>query len=112
VRRLRVWPERRYAHGVLAGGTWFVNVHAHNHPASRAWADDIAALAAARGWARGAPLIFGGVLNLKHPAFTGLRHVAGNHVDHVFTDGRGAAGAEVLDRGRLSDHPPVAVTLA
>jgi endonuclease/exonuclease/phosphatase family metal-dependent hydrolase len=42
-----------------------------------------------------------------------MRHVAGNHVDHLFTDGRPSAGrGEVLDRGRLSDHPPVAVTLA
>jgi endonuclease/exonuclease/phosphatase family metal-dependent hydrolase len=42
-----------------------------------------------------------------------LVHVAGNHVDHVFTDGRAAAGeAQVIDRGVLSDHPPVAVTLA
>jgi endonuclease/exonuclease/phosphatase family metal-dependent hydrolase len=111
-RRLRAWPERRYAHGVQVEGTWFVNVHAHNHPESRAWADDIAALAAAREWAGRAPLVFGGDLNLEHPAFNGLRHVAGNHVDHVFTDGRGGKQADVLDRGRLSDHPPVAVTLA
>jgi endonuclease/exonuclease/phosphatase family metal-dependent hydrolase len=112
-RRLRVWPERRYGHGVRIGGEWAVNVHAHNHPEARAWADDIAALAAARAWAGDAPLVFGGDLNLRHPAFTGLHHVAGNHVDHVFTNGREAAGrAQVLDRGQLSDHPPVAVTLA
>jgi endonuclease/exonuclease/phosphatase family metal-dependent hydrolase len=114
VRRLRLWPERRYAHGVRLVDGWVVNVHAHNHPESLAWSDDIEALAAARAWAAaGAPLIFGGDLNLKHPAFTGLRHVAGNHVDHIFTDGRPAAGrAQVIDRGRLSDHPPVSVTLA
>ena len=113
VRRLRAWPERRCAHGVRLDDGWVVNVHAHHRPASRAWADDVAALAAARAWAAGAPLIFGGDLNLAHPAFTGLRHVAGNHVDHIFTDGRDATGpAQVIDRGRLSDHPPVAVTLA
>jgi endonuclease/exonuclease/phosphatase family metal-dependent hydrolase len=40
-------------------------------------------------------------------------HLGGNHVDHLFSGGRPAAGKrEVLDRGHLSDHPPVAVTLA
>ena len=58
--------------------------------------------------------MFGGDINLKHPpAVPGLVHVAGNHVDHLFTDGRPAAGRpQVLNRGVLSDHPPVAVTLA
>jgi endonuclease/exonuclease/phosphatase family metal-dependent hydrolase len=43
----------------------------------------------------------------------GLVHLGGNHVDHLFSSGRPAAGKrEVLDRGHLSDHPPVAVTLA
>jgi endonuclease/exonuclease/phosphatase family metal-dependent hydrolase len=112
VRRLRVWPERRYVHGVRADDTWFVNVHAHNRPEARAWTDDIVALATARAWAGRAPLVFGGDLNVKEPVFTGMRHVAGNHVDHLFTDGRGPSHAEVVDRGALSDHPPVAVTLA
>jgi endonuclease/exonuclease/phosphatase family metal-dependent hydrolase len=112
-RRLTWWPERRWAHGVRTPGGWFVNVHATNRPPSRAWADDVRALEAARAWAGAQPLVFGGDLNLRHPAFHGLLHVAGNHVDHLFTDGRPAAGrATVLDRGRLSDHPPVAVTLA
>jgi endonuclease/exonuclease/phosphatase family metal-dependent hydrolase len=112
-RRLTWWPERRFAHGVRLADGWVVNVHATNMPPARALADDLRALAAARTWAAGAPLVFGGDLNLRQPAFDGLVHVAGNHVDHVFTDGRRAAGrAQVLDRGRLSDHPPVAVTLA
>jgi endonuclease/exonuclease/phosphatase family metal-dependent hydrolase len=115
--RLRRWPERRMAHGVRLTGGWVVNVHSHNHPPALAWADNVQALAAAREWmdaAGGAGgIVFGGDLNLRHPAFAGLRHVAGNHVDHIFTDGRPAAGrAQVLDRGTLSDHPPVAVTLA
>jgi endonuclease/exonuclease/phosphatase family metal-dependent hydrolase len=41
-----------------------------------------------------------------------MRHVAGNHVDHLFTARLAAPGrAEVLDHGTLSDHPPVAVSL-
>jgi endonuclease/exonuclease/phosphatase family metal-dependent hydrolase len=112
--RLRCWPERRYSHGVrLPGGTWVVNVHAHNRPEERARADCLRALAAARAWAAGAPLVFGGDLNLHRPELPGLVHVGGNHVDHVLVEGLRAAGRrEVLDRGSLSDHPPVAVTLA
>ena len=55
-----------------------------------------------------------GDVNLKRPpGLPGLVHLGGNHVDHLFSDGRPAAGRrEVLDRGPLSDHPPVAVTLA
>jgi endonuclease/exonuclease/phosphatase family metal-dependent hydrolase len=113
--QLRRFPEGRSAHGVrLADGAWAVNVHSHNHPEPLALADTRKAIDAARQWADGAPLIFGGDVNLKRPpAFPGLVHLGGNHVDHLFTDGRPAAGRrEVLERGPLSDHPPVAVTLA
>jgi endonuclease/exonuclease/phosphatase family metal-dependent hydrolase len=111
--RLRRLPEGRFCHGVRLDTGWVVNVHAHNRPPARAWEDDMHALETAREWAGQAPLVLGGDLNLRHPQLPGLLHVAGNHVDHVFTDGRPAAGkAQVLDRGNLSDHPPVAVTLA
>jgi endonuclease/exonuclease/phosphatase family metal-dependent hydrolase len=113
--RLRRVPEGRWVHGVrLADGSWAVNVHSQNHPQALALTDTQKAIDAARGWAAGAPLVFGGDINLKRPpAFAGLVHLGGNHVDHLFTDGRPAAGRrEVLDRGTLSDHPPVAVTLA
>jgi endonuclease/exonuclease/phosphatase family metal-dependent hydrolase len=113
--RLRRLPERRWAHGVrLMDGDWAVNVHSQNGPQALALADTRRALDAARALAGGAPLIFGGDVNLKRPPpLPGLIHVAGNDVDHVFTDGRPAAGrGQVLDRGRLSDHAPVAVTLA
>jgi endonuclease/exonuclease/phosphatase family metal-dependent hydrolase len=110
--RLRRTPEARWVHGVRLADGWVVNVHSHNHPEELALADTQAAIAAARSW--GSPLIFGGDINLKRPpAFAGLVHLGGNHVDHLFSDARTAASRrEVLDRGRLSDHPPVAVTLA
>jgi len=65
-------------------------------------------------WAGGAPLVLGGDLNLPDPGEqTGLRHVAGHWVDHVYVSGLEPSGrAEVLDRGALSDHAPVAVELA
>ena len=112
--RLRRRPEARWVHGVRLAGGWVVNVHSHNHPEAAALADTQAAIAAAREWAAGMPLVFGGDINLKRPPeFPGLVRVAGNHVDHLFTDGRPAAGPrEVIDRGALSDHPPVAITLA
>jgi endonuclease/exonuclease/phosphatase family metal-dependent hydrolase len=112
VQRLRRLPEGRFCHGVRLDAAWVVNVHAHNRPPARAWEDDMHALATAREWAMREPLVFGGDLNLRHPKLPGMLHVAGHAVDHVFTDGRPAAGeAEVLDRGTLSDHAPVAVTL-
>jgi endonuclease/exonuclease/phosphatase family metal-dependent hydrolase len=119
-RELTRLPERRMAHGVrLYDGMWVVNLHATTEPKStekpRTWADCRRAAGAASEWAAGAPLVFGGDLNLHgRPELAGLRHVAGNHVDHVLlgaglkADGRGA----VLDRGRLSDHPPVAVSIS
>ena len=112
--RLRRAPEARWVHGVRLADGWVANVHSQNYPGAAARADTEKAIAAARGWADGAPLVFGGDVNLKRPPdFPGLVHVAGNHVDHLFTDGRTAAGeVEVIDRGVLSDHPPVAVTLA
>jgi endonuclease/exonuclease/phosphatase family metal-dependent hydrolase len=113
--RLRKAPEARWVHGVrLDDGSWVVNVHSHNHPEEKALADTRMAIAAAFEWADGAPLVFGGDVNLrKPPPFEGLLHVGGNHVDHLFTSGRPAAGKRaVLDRDTLSDHPPVAVTLA
>jgi endonuclease/exonuclease/phosphatase family metal-dependent hydrolase len=112
--RLRRLPEGRWAHGVrLRDAGWVVNVHSQDRPELAARTDTERAATAAREWAGGAPLVFGGDVNLRRPALDGLLHVAGNHVDHIFTDGRPAAGRRgVLDRGTLSDHAPVAVTLA
>ncbi|MDP9293180.1 MAG: endonuclease/exonuclease/phosphatase family protein [Actinomycetota bacterium] len=111
--RLTWLPERRVAHGVaLADGTWVANLHASTHPHDRTVADCRLAIERARTWAAGAPLVFGGDLNLTRPAFLGLLHVAEHWVDHVFTQGPQAAGrGEVLDAGRLSDHRPLVVRL-
>jgi endonuclease/exonuclease/phosphatase family metal-dependent hydrolase len=100
-------PERRSAHGVRLAEGWVVNVHASTPDGLD---DSLRALAAARAWADGAPLLFGGDLNVRRPALPGMVRIAGNHVDHLFTDGRRGRDAAVLERGRLSDHPPVAVT--
>jgi endonuclease/exonuclease/phosphatase family metal-dependent hydrolase len=103
--RLTWWPERRWAHAVRLDEGWVVNLHASTHREPWALRDTLRAHA----WAPRPLLVFGGDLNLKAVSLPGLRHVGGNHVDHLFSPRPGVA--EVLDRGRLSDHPPVRVTL-
>jgi endonuclease/exonuclease/phosphatase family metal-dependent hydrolase len=104
--RLTWWPERRLAHAVRLAGGWAVNVHASTHRESWALRDTRRALT----WAPRPLLVFGGDLNLRSVALPGLRHVAGQGVDHLFSDGRTGV-ADVLERGTLSDHAPVRVSL-
>jgi endonuclease/exonuclease/phosphatase family metal-dependent hydrolase len=113
--RLTWLPEARWAHGVrLPGGTWVVNLHATTNAPVRAMKECRHAATVAHDWAGRASLVLGGDLNLKgRPELPGLEHVAGNHVDHILVAGLRPAGrAQVLDRGTLSDHPPVVIDLA
>jgi endonuclease/exonuclease/phosphatase family metal-dependent hydrolase len=111
--RLCFRRERRYAHGVqLADGSWVVNVHTSTHHEEWARADAERAVAAALRWADGAPLLFGGDVNIRgKPELPGLTRLGGNHVDHLYSSGPPALRVEVLERGRLSDHAPVRVSL-
>jgi endonuclease/exonuclease/phosphatase family metal-dependent hydrolase len=111
-RRLCAWPERRVVHAVRVGdGRWFANVHASSNP-PRARRDDAEAWAAVRRWAGDAPLVFGGDFNVVRLALPGLVQLGSSHVDHVFARGFGeAASVERLERGGLSDHAPLRVTL-
>jgi endonuclease/exonuclease/phosphatase family metal-dependent hydrolase len=108
-------PERRVAHGVSLGcGVWVVNLHATAHDDAAAERDGATAAESALRWARGEPLVFGGDFNLRAPQWPGFAAAGGHDVDHVFTAGAVTARrtAEVLDRGALSDHAPVAVDLS
>ncbi len=107
--RLTSRPERRWVHGVrLASGVWVANLHATAHDTAAAWRDGRAAAAAALQWSAGAPLVFGGDFNLREPGFDGLTRIAGRDVDHLFVAGLQPVGEpEVLERGALSDHPPL-----
>jgi endonuclease/exonuclease/phosphatase family metal-dependent hydrolase len=112
-RRTRWWPERRMVHAVrLDSGLWAANMHLTVDHRDRGQADLRRALEAAKEWARGAPLVFGGDLNQRRPAVPGLEHVAGHVVDHLFVRGLRPLGpAQRLDAGHLSDHDPLAVDL-
>jgi endonuclease/exonuclease/phosphatase family metal-dependent hydrolase len=111
--RLRLLPERRWVHGVrLAAGIWVANLHASGEYAG-APEDGQAAAAAALQWAGGDPVVLGGDFNQRHLRLDGLVHVARRDVDHIFV-GQGLAlvgEPEILERGTLSDHPPLAVTV-
>ena len=111
VRRLCVWPERRWVHAVRlhGAGVWVANVHAGGPIARcRARRRDRRCAGPAT-----APLVLGGDFNIRGLALDGFACAGGHEVDYVFVAGPvGRVGAEVLDRGQLSDHAPVAVTIA
>jgi endonuclease/exonuclease/phosphatase family metal-dependent hydrolase len=105
IHRLTWWPERRFAHAVRLEPGWVVNLHASTHRPEWARRDVDRARSAF-----GDAYLFGGDLNLKgRPAVDGMTWLGGNHVDHLY--GHTAATYEVLERGALSDHAPVRVTL-
>lgn len=111
------WPERRRLHAVrlLAAGRelWVGNLHAtvHDDPAARRESEQ-ARVAMVR-WAAGAPFVLGGDFNVRGLTLAGLVSACSHDVDYIFVAGLEPHGeAEVLDRGALSDHAPVTVTLA
>ena len=107
-RRLRLWPERRVAHGVRLGDTWVLNLHAQVHSDARACAD---LAAAAERWRAAPRVVLGGDMNVRRPRADGFVHAGGHGVDHVLVRGFAHVRAEALERGRLSDHAPVLVEL-
>jgi endonuclease/exonuclease/phosphatase (EEP) superfamily protein YafD len=102
----------------LGDGTCVVNFHASSRVGlaedelERLWQRALA-------FARDAPLILGGDLNLRSPAAPPrVAHLARRDVDHIFARGvKPCAGAELLDRHvcidgqrvELSDHVPLLV---
>ena len=110
---LRRWPERRVCHAVhLANGIWSANLHAQVHSPTRAEADIARAAALTLAWAGGGPALLGGDFNVRRPAARGFEWLGGDGVDHVLGHGlRGIGPTETPDRGELSDHAPVIVTV-
>jgi len=106
-------PERRQLHAVrLATGVWVGNLHATvgDDPAARGDAER--ARVAMVDWAAGEPFVLGGDFNVRGLSLAGLNYAGGHDVDLVFASYLGPVGeVEVLERGPLSDHAPVRVTL-
>ncbi|HEY2438483.1 MAG TPA: endonuclease/exonuclease/phosphatase family protein [Solirubrobacteraceae bacterium] len=111
--RLCWWPERRQLQAVrLATGVWAGNLHATVGDDPGARRDAERARVAMVNWADGAPFVLGGDWNVRGLALAGLTNAGGHDVDFVFTSGLEPIGeVEVLERGPLSDHAPVRVTL-
>ena len=116
-RRLCRWPERRWLQAVRLdarehGELWVGNLHATAHHDAAARRDDELAARTLLDWAGEGACVLGGDFNLRALELEGLRRAGGHDVDHVFARGLEAAGpVEVLERGMLSDHAPVAVEL-
>jgi len=111
---LRRWPERRVCHAVaLDGGPWCANLHAQAHSDQRARADIARSAAATLAWSGGGPAIVGGDFNARAPAAPGFDWLGGHGVDHVLGHDVRATDepARALDRGELSDHAPLLVTV-
>jgi endonuclease/exonuclease/phosphatase family metal-dependent hydrolase len=107
--RLGWWPERRWLHAVrLEQNVWVGNLHTE----ARAEQGRRAAATVLR-WAREAPAVLGGDFNVHGLRLDGFDYCGGHDADHLFARRlRCVDDAEVLDRGDLSDHAPVAVTVA
>ena len=111
--RLRRLPERRWLQGArLEDGVWVGNLHAtvHNDAAARGEASLAARTMLA--WANDAPTVLAGDFNVRGLSLEGFAYAGGSDVDHVFARELSAASeTDVLERGHLSDHAPVAVVL-
>ena len=107
-RRLCLWPERRWVHGVRLrdAGIWVANLHGGG-----AIRDAHRAAESALAWAGDAPVVLGGDFNIRQLTLDGFEYAGGDGVDLVFARGLTPAGGAVLDRGALSDHAPVCMTL-
>jgi endonuclease/exonuclease/phosphatase family metal-dependent hydrolase len=114
VATLRRLPERRLVHGVrLADGTWVSNLHAQAHLPAAARTDAASAGALTLQWAAGAPAVLGGDFNHRDPAVDGFARAASARVDHVLVHGlRATRPGRRLQRGPLSDHPPLVAELS
>ena len=106
--RLGWLKERRWMHAVrLAGGAWVGNLHTNSDASQgRRGAEELLR------WAAGSPAVLGGDFNVAPLELPGFEWAGGHGVDQVFVSGGlTGAGTQVLERGRLSDHVPVLVSV-
>ena len=106
-RRLSLWPERRWVHGVRVPGLWICNLHTQADPSQC----ELAA-ATVRSWTSSLPIVLGGDFNVRSLALDGFDHAGGHGVDHVFVRGLAVVrSVEPLDHDGLSDHSPLVATV-
>jgi endonuclease/exonuclease/phosphatase family metal-dependent hydrolase len=106
-RRLGLWPERRWVHGVRVEGLWICNAHTQADPCQ----SELAA-STVRSWTSSLPIVLGGDFNAWALELDGFKHAVGDGVDHVFVRGLEVLReAEALERGGLSDHAPLLATV-
>jgi endonuclease/exonuclease/phosphatase family metal-dependent hydrolase len=93
--------------GAAPAGTWIGNLHTNSDARQgRRAAEELL------GWACGSPAILGGDFNVSPLSLPGLGLAGGHGVDQVFVSpGLSGAGTAVLDRGPLSDHMPLLVSV-
>jgi endonuclease/exonuclease/phosphatase family metal-dependent hydrolase len=111
--RLTLLPERRWLHAVQLPEMWVGNLHASGRHIAENGREFEIAREAMLEWAGEQAAVLGGDFNVPALYLPGFTYAGGGHLDHVLASGlRVTAPAEVLDRGHLSDHPPVVVTVA
>ena len=120
-RRLRLCrlPERRWVHAVRLAGVdgpdaavWAANLHLTSQNHAAAASETGLAAEALLEWAAGIPAVLGGDFNLPSPSAPGFTYAGGHGVDHFLLSGLRAVGEpDLLVRGLLSDHAPVALDL-
>ena len=100
VRRLCLWPERRWVHAVRLhdAGIWVANMHAAARPGTPQSPRETALR-----WAGDAPLVLGGDFNIRQLALDGFACAGGHDVDYVFVRGLSAA----VGRRRARPGPAV-----
>jgi endonuclease/exonuclease/phosphatase family metal-dependent hydrolase len=107
VTRLGWWPERRWVHGVrLDSGLWVANTHTEASVRQGEAAAD-----AVCEWAGEGECVFGGDFNVAPLELPGFAFAGGEGVDQVFVQGLEPGRVEVLERGSLSDHAPIVVSV-
>ena len=91
----------------LSDGVWVGNVHTGSYAEQGR-----RAAGALRGWSAGADVVLGGDFNVAPLSLEGFELAGGRGVDQVFVGGGLAGGGtRVLERGSLSDHAPVLVSV-
>lgn len=105
--RLSWLPERRWLQAVrLDSGVWVGNLHSQADVGQGE-----RAAGALRFWAGGSPAVLGGDFNVAPLELEGYTLAGGHGVDQVFVAGMQPESTRVLERGNLSDHAPVLVSV-